>query len=50
MNKFSFAEGSRGVSVRIPRMTSEKGAGWFEDRRPASNFDPYLISSILVMV
>lgn len=48
MDKFSYAMGSRGVSVRIPVLTLEKNKGWIEDRRPASNFDPYLVCGILV--
>eukprot|EP01015_Nassula_variabilis_P032055 TRINITY_DN737_c0_g1_i15.p3 TRINITY_DN737_c0_g1~~TRINITY_DN737_c0_g1_i15.p3 ORF type:complete len:109 (+),score=53.54 TRINITY_DN737_c0_g1_i15:91-417(+) len=48
MEKFSFGEGNRASSVRIPVYTTERGAGYFEDRRPASNIDPYLVSAIIV--
>ena len=48
MDKFSFGVGHRGSSVRIPVVTQEKGFGYFEDRRPASNIDPYLSSSVIV--
>jgi len=48
MKKFTYAEGNRGVSVRIPVFTLEKGFGYYEDRRPASNMDPYLVTGILV--
>jgi glutamine synthetase len=30
------------ISVRIGRDTAAQGYGYFEDRRPASNVDPYL--------
>ena len=48
MENFSYGEGNRGSSVRIPIVTLEKRQGYFEDRRPASNIDPYLVSAILV--
>lgn len=48
MDKFSYGLGNRGCSVRIPVVTLEKGFGYFEDRRPASNIDPYLSASVLV--
>ena len=33
-----------GCSVRIPRMTEKEKKGYFEDRRPASNMDPYVVT------
>jgi glutamine synthetase len=48
METFSFATGHRGSSVRIPVGTEADGRGYWEDRRPASNIDPYLVSGILV--
>lgn len=48
ISKFSFGGGNRGASIRIPVMTSSVGKGYYEDRRPASNIDPYLVSCILV--
>lgn len=38
----------RGASVRIPLSTSQDGHGYFEDRRPGANADPYRVSSRLV--
>ncbi len=39
----------RGASIRIPIITVEKGwKGWLEDRRPASNGDPYKIAGRIV--
>lgn len=48
MDAFSYKSRSRGASVRIPVFTEQLGSGYFEDRRPASNIDPYLVSACLV--
>ena len=45
---FSFGVADRGSSVRIPRDTEKNGCGYFEDRRPSSNMDPYLVTSSIV--
>ena len=45
--KFSWGIGTRSTSVRIPIQVFKDGCGYFEDRRPASNIDPYLTTSIL---
>jgi len=47
LNQFSFGVGTRNTSVRIPTQTAIDGYGYFEDRRPASNIDPYRATSIL---
>jgi len=47
MDTFSWGVGDRGASIRIPKETFKKGCGYLEDRRPASNMDPYVIASIL---
>ena len=47
INKFSFGVGTRNTSVRIPTQTAKDGFGYFEDRRPASNIDPYKATSIV---
>ncbi len=39
---------NRGASIRIPRSVAKEGYGYFEDRRPASNIDPYLVTGIMV--
>ena len=36
---------NRGCSVRIGSDTINKKCGYFEDRRPAANMDPYLVTS-----
>jgi len=47
---FSFSAGvaNRGASVRIPRHVENEGRGYLEDRRPASNCDPYVVSETIV--
>tara|TARA_Y100000591_G_scaffold331568_1_gene365890 strand:+ start:2029 stop:3042 length:1014 start_codon:yes stop_codon:yes gene_type:complete len=46
-DKFSFGVANRGASVRIPRSTLDENKGYFEDRRPASNMDPYIVCALL---
>lgn len=41
IDKFTWGVANRGSSVRIPRACAREGKGYFEDRRPASNADPY---------
>ena len=49
INEFSYGVSDRGASIRIPIMTVEKGwKGWLEDRRPASNGDPYKIAARII--
>jgi len=44
-NEFSYGVADRGSSIRIPQETEKNKCGYFEDRRPASNMDPYLVTS-----
>ena len=49
MSSFSFGVGNRAASVRIPTSTMHaNGKGYVEDRRPASNIDPYLVTAMIV--
>jgi len=48
IDKFSYGVANRGASIRIPRQAKLQGKGYFEDRRPASNMDPYLVSAKIV--
>ena len=49
INDFIYGVSDRGASIRIPIMTVENGwKGWLEDRRPASNGDPYKISARII--
>jgi len=47
INKFSYGVANRGASVRIPNAAKIEGKGYFEDRRPASNMDPYVVTSLI---
>jgi glutamine synthetase len=47
MSKFRAGVGDRGASVRIPSQTNNEGKGYLEDRRPASNIDPYIVAAAL---
>jgi glutamine synthetase len=44
ISQFSYGVANRGASVRIPRSAEAEGMGYFEDRRPASNMDPYMVT------
>lgn len=44
IDQFSFGVANRGASIRIGRETESDGCGYFEDRRPSSNADPYLVT------
>jgi glutamine synthetase len=48
IDQFSYGVANRGASIRIPRQAKLEGKGYFEDRRPASNVDPYLVTRKLV--
>jgi glutamine synthetase len=48
IDKFSYGVANRGCSVRIPRDAEAQGYGYFEDRRPASNMDPYVVTKMIV--
>ena len=48
INKFTYGYSTRDTSVRIPAQSKIDGRGYFEDRRPASNCDPYLVSKIMI--
>ena len=41
---FSSGVANRGASIRIPGFTERDNKGYFEDRRPSSNMDPYLVT------
>lgn len=52
IEKFSYGVSDRGSSIRIPVATVQNGwKGYLEDRRPASNMDPYrVVARILATV
>lgn len=43
IHDFSAGVANRGCSIRIPRGVAEERKGYLEDRRPASNCDPYQV-------
>lgn len=45
---FKWGHTDRGCSVRVPNHVVQAGYGYFEDRRPGANADPYRISARLV--
>lgn len=46
---FSYGVSDRGASIRIPiAVAQDDWKGYLEDRRPASNADPYRISKVIV--
>ncbi|KAL1116985.1 hypothetical protein AAG570_004313 [Ranatra chinensis] len=48
IHDFSAGVANRGASVRIPRSCAEEKKGYLEDRRPASNCDPYAVTEALI--
>jgi glutamine synthetase len=48
INTFTYGECDRGASVRIPINVKIEGKGYLEDRRPASNIDPYLVCARII--
>ena len=47
INTFKAGDADRGCSIRIPKPVAIKGYGYFEDRRPGANADPYLVAARL---
>ena len=49
IHDFSYGVSDRGASIRIPHYTVSKGwNGYLEDRRPASNADPYKVAARII--
>jgi glutamine synthetase len=46
-DKFSYGVADRGSSIRIPKTTFLNQKGYIEDRRPASNMDPYIVTCMV---
>lgn len=44
---FTHGVADRSVSVRVPSQTYFDNHGYIEDRRPSSNCDPYLVTSLI---
>lgn len=47
IEEFSAGVANRGASIRIPRQVGQEKKGYFEDRRPASNCDPYAVTKAI---
>lgn len=45
MTDFTWGIGTRNTSIRIPNMVFKEKKGYLEDRRPAANVNPYVITS-----
>ena len=48
ITEFKYGISDRGASIRIPWQVERDGKGYLEDRRPASNCDPYVVSQKLI--
>lgn len=48
IHEFSAGVANRGASIRIPRSVGQDKKGYFEDRRPSANCDPYNVTEVLV--
>jgi glutamine synthetase len=47
IDKFSWGVSDRGASIRVPKSVGETWKGYLEDRRPASNANPYCILNVI---
>ena len=50
IDEFRYGVSDRGASIRIPWIVDKQGAGYFEDRRPNSNADPYKVATTLIEI
>ena len=50
IDEYTYGEGDRGASIRIPVETVDAGykTGYLEDRRPASNANPYEVTKVII--
>ena len=47
-SEYKWGVGDRTASVRIPTAVALNGWGYFEDRRPNANCDPYKVGTIIL--
>jgi len=45
ITEFTWGVGTRHTSIRVPNEAKQQGHGYFEDRRPAANIDPYIVTT-----
>jgi len=48
IDEFNYGVSDRGASIRIPWQVEVDQKGYLEDRRPASNMDPYIVTRLLL--
>lgn len=48
IREFRYGISDRGASIRIPIFTAKNQMGYLEDRRPAANMDPYLVTARII--
>ncbi|MGH0135453.1 UNVERIFIED_CONTAM: hypothetical protein FKN15_036045 [Acipenser sinensis] len=48
IHDFSAGVANRGASIRIPWQVGQDGCGYFEDRRPSTNCDPYAVTEAII--
>lgn len=48
ITEFRWGVADRGASCRVGSNVAKEGMGYFEDRRPAGNCDPYVVTKMLV--
>jgi len=48
IDEFSYGVSDRGASIRIPISVPENWKGYLEDRRPASNANPYKVAARII--
>lgn len=48
IHDFSWGVANRGASIRVGRMVPVEKKGYYEDRRPSSNLDPYVVTKLIV--
>jgi glutamine synthetase len=48
IDEYRYGVSDRSASIRIPSHVKKAGSGYFEDRRPNSNADPYRVATSLV--
>lgn len=46
--EFTHGNSDRGASIRIPVDVQRTGRGYFEDRRPCANIDPYVVARLML--
>jgi len=48
ISEFRQGVADRGASIRIPLLVHVQGRGYYEDRRPAANMDPYKVTDRII--